>query len=144
MSYLRPAEIARFADKTRWDGSCLIWTGFRNADGYGKLTVRNRQWSAHRLAYTDAWGEIPAGKVVRHKCDNPSCVNPSHLEIGTDADNCRDRDLRGRAATKLSPSDVRSIRTDGRTYREIAESYSISPANVCLIKKQRTWQHVGG
>lgn len=144
MTSLNGKELERFAAKTEWRGDCLVWTGFRNADGYGKVTVRGRQWSAHRLAYTDAWGDIPPGKVVRHKCDNPSCVNPSHLELGTGADNCRDRDLRGRAATKIGPDEVRSIRRDTRTYREIADDYSITPSNVCLIKKRRTWKNVGG
>ena len=144
MGHLTPVELSRFQAKTRWEGKCLVWTGYRQPDGYGRVTVRSKQWKAHRLAYRDAWGKIPEGMIVRHKCDNPSCVNPTHLELGTDADNCRDRDLRGRASTKIGPDEVIAIRSDTRTYREIADEYSITPSNVCLIKKRQTWQHVGG
>jgi len=141
---LSPIEVARFAAKTRWEGECLIWTARRNGWGYGIVTVRNQQWKAHRLAYTDAWGVIPDGMVVRHKCDNPACVNPSHLELGTEADNAKDKAIRRRVPVKLSEQQVRSIRTDTRTMRKIGDQYGVSPALVCLIKSGQRRQHVGG
>lgn len=144
LSILSPKELARFSSKTRWEGECLLWTGYKNADGYGKLTVRNQQWSAHRLAYTDAWGSIPKGMVVRHKCDKPACVNPSHLELGTDADNARDKAVRRRTRTKISDEQVRRIRADGRRQHEIAQEHNISIAAVCLIKAGKRRTYVGG
>lgn len=141
---LSPIEAARFAAKTRWEGKCLLWTGYRNPDGYGVLTVRQRQWKAHRLAYTDAWGDIPPGLVVRHKCDNPACVNPSHLQLGTDADNAKDKAVRRRTRVKLSDDQVRAIRRDERIMRVIGEQYGVSVAAVCLIKSGQRRQHVGG
>lgn len=141
---LSPQELARFAAKTRWDGDCLVWSGYRNADGYGKLTVRNRQWAAHRLAYVDAWGAIPEGELVRHKCDNPACVNPSHLETGTNADNARDKAERRRAKTKITDAEVVAIRSDKRRLRQIAQQFSISASSVCLIKAGKRRKYVGG
>ena len=144
MAFLSETEAARFAAKTRWEGKCLIWTGCRNSDGYGKLTVRNHQYRAHRLAYMDAWGGIPAGQVVRHTCDTPSCVNPKHLVLGSDADNARDKAVRGRAPAKISAAQVRAIRGDPRVMREIAADHGVSAANVCLIKSGQRRQHIGG
>jgi hypothetical protein len=76
---------------------CWIWQGNRDRKGYGRISVKGRTTSTHRLAYRLAHGgDIPDGLVVRHRCDNPPCVNPDHLEIGTPADNSRDMVERGR------------------------------------------------
>jgi hypothetical protein len=101
---------------------CIEWTGTRHEQGYGRFIVDGKTVSAHRSAYCDMHGiklsEID-GKVIRHKCDNPPCVNPDHLEIGTQADNIRDCELRGRARhpacegngrAKLNLDQVRQIR----------------------------------
>ena len=143
MGFFTEKETQRFAQKTRWLGKCLIWTGSINSDGYGTLTMRRQSFKAHRLAYIDAWGEIPAGLVVRHRCDNPACVNPAHLELGTDADNARDKAVRHRTKTKITDDQVRSIRSDSRRLREIASDFNISASAVCLIKAGRRRQHVG-
>lgn len=144
MTYLNAIEAERFASKTEWSGKCLLWTGYRNPDGYGKVTVRRTLWSAHRLAYVEAWGAIPEGMVVRHKCDTPACVNPSHLELGSEAENARDKAVRKRVPTKVSDDQVRRIRSDQRTMREIAADFGISPSAACLIKSGQRRQHVGG
>jgi len=144
MAFLTKQEAERFSRKTEWNGKCLNWTGYRQPDGYGRVTVRNRQWKAHRLAYRDAWGNIPEGLIVRHKCDNPSCVNPSHLVLGTDADNYRDRVKRGRNGIKIDAAQARAIKSDRRTYREIATEFSVSPSLVCLIKGGKAWANIGG
>lgn len=76
-------------------GDCIEWTGHRRPDGYGKLGTKY----AHRLAYCKAHGlalKDIDGIVVRHKCDNPSCVRPSHLELGSQFDNVQDMMVRGR------------------------------------------------
>lgn len=144
MAFLTQEEAERFAAKTEWVGQCLIWTGCKQSEGYGKVTVRGKQWRTHRLAYADAWGPIPDGMVVRHRCDNPSCVNPAHLEIGTNADNAKDKAVRRRARVKLSEEQVRAIRTDPRTMQKIAKQHGVSPAAVCLIKSGQRRQYVGG
>lgn len=79
---------------------CHIWTGARTQGGYGIIWIANSRKRAHRVAYELKFGAIPDGTseplVVRHKCDNPPCVNPDHLELGTRADNSRDMVVRGR------------------------------------------------
>lgn len=75
---------------------CWEWTGTRVEFGYGQIIRDGRRLRAHRVAYEIAYGPIPDGLVVRHKCDNPPCVRPDHLELGTRADNNQDRENRGR------------------------------------------------
>lgn len=96
----RPFEV-RFwekVNKTAPNG-CWVWTGQTHGFGYGYVRGPDlKKARAHRLSYEMAKGAIPDGFVVRHMCDNPSCVNPAHLEVGTMADNIQDRDRRGRTA----------------------------------------------
>ena len=106
-------------------------------DGYGCFTVNGEPEKAHRVAY-EAWvGPIPSGKLIRHKCDNPPCVNPKHLKAGTNADNTKDRDERGRTArgersgnAKLTDKQVKEIRYrrahEGVTYRQLAKEFNVT------------------
>ncbi|MFJ4166312.1 HNH endonuclease signature motif containing protein [Microbacterium sp. NPDC089698] len=82
---------------SRQDGECIVWTGRRNYHGYGQIQIAGRAIGAHRAAFEASNGPIPDGLVVRHTCDNPPCINPDHLLIGTVADNNRDKAERGRA-----------------------------------------------
>lgn len=75
---------------------CWVWKGTKNRKGYGQISVDGRHERTHRVAYRLTYGEIPEGMVVRHRCDNPPCINPDHLEVGTSADNSRDMVERGR------------------------------------------------
>lgn len=77
---------------------CVEWAGYRDADGYGVLVVEGRHWRAHRLAWALANENEPDGLVL-HSCDNPPCVNPAHLRVGTARDNAIDRTQRHRAQT---------------------------------------------
>lgn len=81
---------------------CLVWTGSKNDKGYGRMVVKGQFILAHRFAYCVAVGltlkEIE-DLVIRHRCDNPSCINPTHLESGTPMDNVMDRVARGRSAS---------------------------------------------
>lgn len=78
---------------------CWAWRGPRDAAGYGRFRVANRPEVAHRVAYTHAIGPIPRGLFGCHRCDNPSCVNPAHIFIGTSQDNFNDMRRKGRAAS---------------------------------------------
>jgi hypothetical protein len=95
----------RFEARTsRHAGACWLWTGSRSAEGYGSIRVDGKMRKAHRVAWELANGPIPAGAgahgtCVLHRCDNPSCVNPDHLFLGTNADNARDRQAKGRTAS---------------------------------------------
>lgn len=95
--------------------SCWKWLGTLNTDGYGHFKINNKTYDAHRIAAMLAGMDI-VGKVVRHTCDHPWCMNPDHLIPGTHADNVRDRVERGRSAicerngrTKLTKQQARDI-----------------------------------
>jgi hypothetical protein len=75
---------------------CWEWQGGKSKDGYGYLHLAGQTKLAHRVSYELHHGEIPKGLVICHKCDNPPCVNPKHLFIGTHLDNAVDRDKKGR------------------------------------------------
>jgi hypothetical protein len=78
------------------DSGCHLWTGHRDADGYGLTSAEGKRRVAHRVAWEVANGPIPEGMIVMHTCDNPACCNPEHLQLGTHAENTRDRIKKGR------------------------------------------------
>lgn len=92
----------RFWDKVDKSADCWLWTSAKNMDGYGEMLVgrgsngRYKWERAHRMSYRLAIGPIPKGLWVLHRCDNPPCVRPDHLFLGTAADNAHDRDAKGR------------------------------------------------
>jgi hypothetical protein len=102
-------DIARFWEKVNKDGPvlahvahlgpCWIWTAYRKERGYGQFRVGGRSVSAHRIAVALDGKPIPDGMHVCHHCDNPSCVNPAHLFLGTNQDNCVDAGKKGRLGT---------------------------------------------
>lgn len=130
--------------KKERNGECLEWTGCLSK-GYGVITYNNKPLKAHRVAYELSNNTKIGGRVVRHTCDNPKCVNPKHLMLGSHADNIKDRDKRNRTAkgeragrAKLTNEDVvriREMRDEGMTYASIAKHYPVCKASirsVCL------------
>jgi hypothetical protein len=82
---------------------CVVWSGYRDRDGYGQVRFKGKQCRAHRVAYEQFYGCAPEAKLVCHHCDNPSCLNPEHLFLGSASDNMMDAVIKGRAAqTKKS------------------------------------------
>ena len=93
----------RLLERREIDGECWLWTGPQTRDGYGVITVgRGRQYRVHRVAYETFVGPIPAGMLVCHRCDVPTCFRPEHLFTGTYSDNAIDRDRKGRGGQRLA------------------------------------------
>ena len=132
---------------------CWIWTGGKDADGYGHTTFRNYTRKAHRMAYIAWKGEIPDGLQVCHTCDKPSCINPDHLFLGTIGENMRDKFSKGRqkvrgeesAVAIIKEQDVRDIfdmKEKGMTPSQISKNKGLGLVHVCQILKRRIWKHV--
>lgn len=124
---------------------CWEWTGSRWSNGYGRF-CRPRYSIAHRVSWELYCGEIPDGMNVLHRCDNPCCVNPSHLFLGTDLDNMRDKVAKERSARGeqhgrafLTEDAVRRIRDDHQAQRKIATEYGVSQSTVSRIKHGEQW-----
>lgn len=137
----------------RYDNAtgCIVWTGATDKNGYGKITVKYKVLRAHRVAYEEHIGAIPDGLVVCHRCDNPACINPRHLILGTHADNIADRDAKLRhvpapgesnGMAKLTDDDIRAIKTATGSQREIAAAFGICQQNVSQIKRGIRWKHI--
>lgn len=152
---LTPADVERFesrVDRSAGPDACHEWTGSRQSKGYGRMwgSVSRRPVNAHRVAYVLAYGLIPAGLVVRHRCDNPPCCNPAHLTLGTQRDNVHDRDERDRQAqgeshgqaklTVEAVNDMRRRARAGATYVELADEYGVETAAARLAIIGRWWK----
>jgi hypothetical protein len=118
-----------------------------NKAGYGRLSsVSSRYELAHRLSYKLFIGSIPKDLFVCHTCDNPPCVNPDHLWIGTHRNNIVDRMDKERDHSKLKSTDVIEIRRlrkeEGWTMKRIGEKFSISDRHICRIVNRKRWKHI--
>ena len=133
-------------------GACLVWTGGCSDDGYGQTTVNGVRWQTHRLAYTVHHGPIPDGEIVRHSCDNPPCMEPSHLLSGTHADNGNDKYIRRRstygernAAHVLSETDVLRIDASlkqGVSGAQLARDYGVGKSTISRIRRRESWSYL--
>lgn len=128
---------------------CWEWQSTKNNDHYGRFRIQGVRYMAHRVSFEFAHGAIPEGLVVRHSCDNPSCVNPNHLEIGTMGDNNADKVTRGRQAkgerhgrSKLTEATVRLIKAAEGSQRNIAKTFEVSQSTVRAIKAGHSWSHI--
>lgn len=117
---------------------CWRWLAATDGHGYGAISAQGerRTLQAHRVSYELANGPIPAGLHVLHRCDNPACVNPSHLFLGTHAENMSDMAVKGRIGrrTKLSPETIRSICVASGSIRSIARRFGVSSDPVRKIR----------
>ncbi len=130
---------------------CWEWQGGRSGSmGYGQIKVGGHSQYIHRLAYQQLVGPIPAGMKVLHQCDNPRCVNPHHLFLGTDGDNARDMASKGRAArgecnaahklTRHEVCRIKGLLAEGRwTLTEIAEHFGVAEPTIHHIKSGLRW-----
>lgn len=150
--------VKRFWEQVEKSDGCWVWTGCKiNKEGYGGQRIRGVLYPTHRLSWILRNGPIPQGLQVLHHCDNPPCVNPDHLFIGTIGDNMKDKAAKGRAVNtpqvgvvhwkaRLTELDVKHIRelrtTTDMTMRDIGEAYGITKEHVFNILKRIAWKHV--
>jgi len=102
----------------QWLGHCWIWKGSTFQKGYGKYFLHQQTYRAHRVAYFICYGEIPKNKFVCHKCDNPKCVNPLHLFLGSPKENTQDMILKGRLVRYRSKAANTSSKYSGISFRK--------------------------
>lgn len=145
---------------------CWEWTGAIDNKGYGIIhTYGNSKGRAHRVSWEITHGEINNNLCVCHSCDNPKCINPDHLFLGTIADNNRDMAAKGRnrwsdafltskkkspqgerhGMSKLNTRDVIKIRNcfeNGVTMKELAILYDVGHSHICSIVRRKSWRHI--
>lgn len=136
------------------EAGCWLWTGGLWGNGYGRFSLNGKQSLAHRISWLFNNGVIPQGTLVLHKCDVKSCVNPSHLFLGSHADNTADMYSKGRNAklpygsgeanphSKLKQDDVDSIRlkrNSGTSMYKLAKLFHISQMHVRRIVRNESW-----
>lgn len=114
----------------------------KGAQGYGILSYRRRVYRAHRLAYELANGPIPQGLSVCHHCDNPPCVRPSHLFLGTQRENVLDAAAKRRlpGPRKLTLEQVAKIRVSNETPTKLASTFGVSPQTISRVRAGTTWR----
>ncbi len=130
-------------------GGCIEYTGSRNWDGYGVFTFGGVQYKAHRASYEETIGHIPPGMCVLHKCDNPPCVNPDHLFLGTNRDNQNDKVEKNRQAkgesngvSRLKHSDVVYLRTSNKPFSVLLREFGLAESHLMRILNGQCWKHV--
>ena len=152
---LTDEAIARFHKLTLRTPGCWEWQGTKDKNGYGKMRIGGRRTGrAHRIAWMLEHGD-PGPLLVCHHCDNPGCVRPSHLFIGTALDNNHDRIAKGRpngspgeanGTSKLTEPQVREMfdlyRSGGWRQKDLAARYGITQTAVQLILAGKNWSHL--
>jgi len=144
-------------DKSAGPNECWVWTACRMVKGYGQVWYGNKFTGAHRVSWEiENKTSIPEGLYVLHTCDNPKCVNPQHLFLGTAKDNVADCQAKGRANTargekngkaKLTEEQVKEIRKlyapgNGFSMQKLSEIYHVNSSVICYIVHRKIWKGV--
>lgn len=141
------SEFWNYVNQTE---TCWLWKGSMYPNGYGSFKHHQK---AHRVAFEICHGPIPSGLWVLHKCDNPPCVRPDHLFLGTPSDNARDmikKNRHGKGAArgeshrshKLTAAQVLNIRSSEQAPLALAQVYSVTRRTIYQILERSTWKHI--
>jgi len=156
MIELTEKDILRFWSKVDVKGNldeCWEWQTHKK--WYGIFRIKNKCFGSHRIAYTLYYGQIPEKMFICHKCDNPSCVNPHHLFLGTQKDNIIDCSNKNRLVDnsgekcgthKLTGQEILEIRQKYipkiYTQQKLAKEYGVCPSQISLIVNNKRWKHI--
>lgn len=142
-------RLMKFSQVT--DSGCWEWSGHKDLWGYGKIDIKGVKHPAHRVAYEEYVTKIPKGLIVCHHCDNPACINPDHLFVGTHADNNKDMHEKGRdnhphsekhCCAKLTEDDVRNIYSQRHRSRDVyglASKFGVTDSTIQRIWRGKSW-----
>jgi hypothetical protein len=148
--------VKRFWQKVQIEGpdECWLWTAAKYNNGYGVIHYEGRNQGAHRVSWQLHNRDIPSGMCVCHKCDNPACVNPNHLWLGTVKDNMRDKSRKGHAGGERHPSarlteeDVKQIRDTYVPYSRtfgiyaLGRKFGVCAGHIHSIIHRKSWSHI--
>jgi len=149
--YGTPAERFERYYMPEPNSGCWIWLGSLSRNGYGWFYYPPRNMVRAHIAAWELYRGPRNGFHVLHNCDNPTCVNPEHLYLGTVQDNMNDRERRGRGAVhigslnnnaKLTEADIIAIRADKRWPRFIAKDWNTPVSTIKHILRRETWKHI--
>jgi hypothetical protein len=148
-------DIKRFWKKVNKTDSCWNWSNCIIGHGYGGFKINRKIIRAHRFSWLLYFGEIPIRMLVCHKCDNPKCVNPEHLFLGTNKDNTNDMIQKGRGNkakgekqgfSKLTEEQVINIRKEyiegNISYSKLSKKYNVVFGTIAAVLTNKTWKHI--
>lgn len=144
MGHPATAVVARFFDKVQITKSCWLWIGAKH-EGYGAFYFRGKTFRAHRFSYELFVGPIEQGKMVLHRreCDNPSCVNPNHLYMGTQVDNTRDMMMWGNPVDPPNPFRRAYKGREHLLSSVVADAFGVDVRTLYDVVRGVTWKHLG-
>ena len=141
----------------RGNEDCWEWKAGKDTHGYGRFLDKSTDTylGSHRMSWRIHFGDIPDGMCVCHKCDNPACVNPNHLFLGTHKDNMDDMVSKGRGATgekqpthklkELEVFEIRRLYSTGKfTEKMLGKMFRVCFQSISFIVNRKTWTHIGG
>jgi hypothetical protein len=153
---LHYTQINRFwthVDRSGGPEACWLWTGFTRSNGYGVIGINYKEYKAHRVSYFLEHGRMDNDRLILHRCDVRSCVNPAHLFQGTPKDNSQDAVRKGRntrlygeqnGKAKLTRAAILKIRglykAGGVFQRELAEQFGVSEATISYVINGERWK----
>ena len=148
---MKTIEERFFSKVNKIENGCWEWTASKNQWKYGMFNINKKTLQAHRLSYLFHYGPYDNNLLVCHKCDNPSCVNPEHLFLGTNKDNMRDMANKARKKGEKHPNskltdneviEIKKLILEDYNIKNIAEKYGVAEFTIKSIKYNLSWKHI--